>query len=345
MFFSKKIIYSKKLKQNYTYIKNQCGKKICAVVKADGYGHGANNIVKILGEYADFFAVQNLDEALKIRQQFPKIKILVLGYCFDEKLATENNISIMVDSLEKIKQLSKIKTNKKIKIHIKINSGMNRLGISNIKEFRKILKIIKNNKNLYFEGIFTHFFSPKNNKITKKQIKIFEKYLSIIPKCFSPIKHVGGSNLIFYDLPQNIDMVRVGLFLYGYGCEQVEPIMKIVSKVMRVEKIKRGSYVGYEEKYRASKPRQIALIPLGYADGVPRELAYKHNFYLYGKQCKIVGLVCMDMFMLDVTNSGAKVGDEIIVFSDASTWAKYFSKSEYEILTSLNSARCDFVVK
>lgn len=340
MYYTKKIINQKNLVSNFEYVQKTSKKNICAVVKANAYGHGDKNVVKILDKKASFFAVQNLQEALNVRKYTNK-SILILGYCYDIKMAIENNISIMVDNVETLKQITTIKTTKKVKIHIKINTGMNRLGIKKIKQFKQFLKIIKSNKNIVLEGVYTHCFSAKNKKITKKQINRFLKFIDKIPSRFNVIKHIGGSNLIYYNLPKQIDCIRVGIMLYGYGDENLKPVMQITSQVVKTFEIKKGEYVGYEEKFRAMQKTKIAVVALGYADGFFKQLAYKKTFLICGKNCKILGPICMDMFMLDVSETNIKVGDCVLIFQNATNWAKILDKTEYEILTNFNQTRCD----
>ena len=344
MYYTKKIINQNNLVSNFDYIKKTSGKNICAVVKANAYGHGCENIIKILDKKVDFFAVHNLQEALNVRKNTNKT-ILILGYCYDLKIAIENDISIMVDSVEILNQITQLKTSKKAKIHIKINTGMNRLGIKKIKQFKQFLKIIKYSKNIVFEGVYTHCFSSKNKKITNKQIERFFKFIEKIPPKYNVIKHIGGSNLIYYNLPKQIDYIRVGIMLYGYGDENLKPVMKITSKIVKIFEIKKGEYVGYDEKFRATQKIKIAVVSFGYADGFFRQLNYKKTFLIGGKNCKILGPVCMDMFMLDVTNIDAKIGDDVLIFDNAEKWAKILDKTEYEILTNFNQTRCDEQIK
>ena len=344
MFYTKKIISKNNLMHNFDYVQKTSGKKICCVIKANAYGNGVENVVKILNKKTYFFAVQNLQEALIVRK-FTNKTILILGYCYDIKIAIENNISIMVDSVEVLNNIAKINSDKKAKIHIKINTGMNRLGITKIKQFKQILKIIKSNKNIIFEGIYTHCFSSKNKKITDKQIYRFFKYVEKIPSCYNVIKHIGGSNLIYYNLPTQIDCVRVGIMLYGYGDEKLKPVMQITSKIIKTFEIKKGDYVGYDEKFRATQKTKVAVIAFGYADGFYKQLCYKKTFFICGKNCRVLGPVCMDMFMLDITDTNAKKFDDVLIFDNAQTWAKMLDKTEYEILTNFNQTRCDEYIK
>ena len=334
-YFSTKIINSKILKQNYKNLKTKSNCNICAVVKADAYGHGIKQVVGALDE-CDFFAVQNVIEGAKVREINKIAKVLILGYCSDYNLASLNNLSVMVDSLEKLKEISNL--NQKFCIHLKINTGMNRLGFKDVNEFKQVLKNIKQNNNINLEGIFTHCFCCDNKQITQNQLKIFKKYIKICNDFgFYPIIHVGGSKMVNYNL-NFVDYVRCGLGLYGYGFCCVEPVMKIQSKIIKITNIKKGEFVGYDCSFVALKDMTIGLVPFGYADGIPfnqKEVVFKTT------KLRIVGKICMDMFMVDLSNLNANVGDEITILENATQWVKNNSESEYQILTNLIKARTE----
>ena len=337
-YFSKKIIDGKMLTKNFFTLKDSAGCNICAVVKADAYGHGIKQVVDALC-FCDFFAVQNVVEGESVRKINSTDKILVLGYCSDYSLAIENNLSVMVDNLKQLEYLCTL--DEKIKIHIKINTGMNRLGFKGVNEFKKALKIIKKNPKIIFEGIFTHFFCAQNMQITKSQMDIFEKYISICHSFdFKPIVHIGGGKMIDFVFDK-VDYIRCGLMLYGYGHNATKPVMKIECKIVKITKVKKGEYVGYDCAFVADKNMTIGLVPFGYADGIPM----CQDCVMFGKnKLKIVGKICMDMLMVDLSNVDAKVGDKIIVFENAKSWAKKCGVSEYQILTNLIKSRTENVV-
>ena len=340
-YYSNKVIYSKVLKQNFFNLQTISGKKICAVIKANAYGHGAIKVANILKNNCDFFAVHNLFEAIEIRKINKTATILVLGYCIDYNLAIKNNISVTIDSLCELKKINKL--NNKIKIHLKINTGMNRLGVKDLKEFEDILKYLKNNKLIIFEGIYTHFFNTKNKQITNKQINYFKLFLNKL-NYFSPIIHVGGSGMVNYVNLDFAHYIRCGLSLFGYGQKFVRPCMKIKSQIIKITKIKKGEFVGYDCFYKAQKDIKIALIPLGYADGILRQ--FQDNMYvkINNQKAKVVGKICMDMFMVDITKISCKLGDKVVVFDNANFWAKKSGLSEYEVLTNLNNARTNVII-
>ena len=341
-YFSIKIIDKNQLLNNFQNLKQFSNKKICAVVKANAYGHNAISVCKILSECCDFFAVQNINEALDIRKVNKKAKILVLGYCIDYKKAIKNNIDVTVDCVEELNKIIKLKS--KINIHLKINTGMNRLGIKSIDLLKDIIFLIKNNKNVNFEGVYTHFFNSSDKKITEKQIKIFKKYLKEINKEYTPLVHIGGSGMINYKNLDFVDYIRCGLALYGYGCDITKPVMKIKSKLIKITKVRKGEYVGYDGFYRCEKDIVIGLIPIGYADGIIRQFQQNMNVFFNGQNIKVVGKICMDMLMIDITNIKININDYVEVFNDAKYWAKNSRLSEYEILTGLNNARTDLLI-
>ncbi len=341
-YFSTKYINAKNLIYNYKLLCKKSGHKIIAVVKANAYGHGANNVVNILSPYCNFFATENLQEAIALRKINKNIKILVLGYCTDFQKAKEEDICITCDNLSQLKEIAKI--NGKIKLHLKINTGMNRLGIKTKRQFIKILKFIKKNTKLKLDGIFTHCFESKNERITNIQIEIFKKYLKLLKKLSFKdyVVHIGGSGLINYKL-DFVDYIRCGIALYGYQDSSVKKVEKIESQVIKITDIKKGEFVGYgETKVKTNK--KIAIIPLGYADGLPR--IFEKLFVLFGHQkLNVIGRLCMDMFMIDVTNTKIKIGDVVTVFYDATLWVKGTSDTEYDVLTRLNNARTNnFIV-
>lgn len=340
-YFSNKIINRQNLIDNFLYLKQKSQKDICAVVKANAYGHNAQLVVNILSPFCNFFAVQNLYEAINIRTINKTAIILVLGYCIDYELASKNNISVMIESVSQLNEL--IKMDIPINIHIKINTGMNRFGLKDKNELKYMQKLIKISKKIKFEGIFTHFYKTDNENITNKQINIFKDYIDIIEKDFSPIIHIGGSKMVNY----NVDFanyVRCGISLYGYGEKSLKPVMKIESKVIKIFEIEKGENVGYQNGFIADKKMKIALIPLGYADGIPRNLSNNFKVKICGENVKSIGYICMDLFMVDVSNNNLQIGDKVCVFDNANEWAKKVNITNYEILTNLNNSRTNLLI-
>lgn len=300
--------------------------KIAAVVKADAYGLGARRVAETLcREGVDMLAVACLSEAAELRGRFPDIPILVMGYtpdeCFDEVVRL--GITQTIYSAGQARALSNaaVQTGRKIKIHIKIDTGFNRLGIKPGKNCIEEIENICANKNLFVEGIFSHL-ALNSEQDDKKQFQLFgsvirqaeEKGLKF------PIKHICDSiGMIRY--PQyHLDMVRPGAFLYGAGPSHgPRPDLKICAalktRVSRVAVLEDGEGVSYDYIYRAKGRRVIATLCAGYSDGYPRSLSGKGDVIIRGKRAPIVGLACMDQCIADVTDiPETAVGDEVLLY-------------------------------
>ncbi|MDD4815692.1 MAG: alanine racemase [Clostridia bacterium] len=344
LYYSDFIIYKKKLLKNFESLKS---KNICAMVKANAYGCGLETICKTLFGKAKFFGVANLQEALQIREFDKYTPILIVGILSDFLTAIDNNISVTIDNINQIENIIKLyKDNyiiKKIKIHIKINSGMNRLGINNKKELKNIFKLIKNNKFFIFEGIFSHFSTADCDIVFfNKQLKLFKEFVDLIPPIFDPIKHIGGSAVL-----QNINIEKYTDYMFRIGIDlYTKPnlVVRIKSQIIKILQLEKGDRVGYSNGYICKKSTKIAVVPLGYADGINRKLCKNSTVKIKNKKCTIVGNVCMDMFFFDITNLNAKVFDEVLVFDNAFRWAKNCETIPYEILTNINYLRMNYII-
>lgn len=305
---------------------------VSAVVKANGYGHGSVHIAKtFLNNGADRLAVAILAEAIELRNANISEPIMILGYTprTQYKKLIENNIIQTIYSYEDAKTLSNLATEfgKEATIHIKIDSGMGRIGFdttsNSIEEIIKISEL----PNLYIEGIYTHFAKAdeNNKKYTREQFKKFREIVNKLEKraLEIPIKHVSNSASII-DLPEyNLDMVRAGIMLYGfYPSDQVnkkiiklKPAMNLKAKISHIKTVARGTGISYGQIFVTEKESKIATIPIGYADGFTRLLTEKSEVYIKGERVKIVGKICMDQSMIDVTNiSNVNINDEVVLF-------------------------------
>ncbi|MCH5299981.1 MAG: alanine racemase [Ruminococcus sp.] len=331
------------IEHNFNEIKNKVGnRKICCVVKADGYGHGA---VELSKEYeklgADFLAVSNIDEGKELREDGVTLPIVILGYtpAVNATELVNNNLSQAVYSLDYAQMLNENcrKLNKKVKIHIKLDTGMSRIGFMcqefprddySVREIKEVCEL----EHLQLEGLFTHFCvsdeGEEGREFTNEQYKNFNivldklKEIGIIP----PIVHCSNSGAI-EDYPGTYcDMVRAGIILYGLspsgklnGRLNLIPAMTLKTSVAYVKYIEKGATISYGRTYEAQKKMKIATVPIGYADGFIRKYANDGYMMIKGKKAPIVGRVCMDQTMLDVTDiENVKIGDEVIVFGDGS---------------------------
>ncbi len=332
------------LNKNFDIIRTNCGKKVCVMAKADAYGHGLINVCQSLKNKADYFGVATIFEAEKIRSEGIKNKILVVGKSelkHAEKFF-KNKVEMTVFSLEEIKQLEEIcvQKNLKIGIHIKINSGMNRLGVKTIKEYNLMQNVLKTSKNLKFCGIFTHFCSISGDKAYfEKQKNLFKLFVFATEKCFSPLVHVGGSESFGEVFDFGVDMIRVGLLLYGYPrTMSIKTVMKIVSNILQINEVLPYEMTGYYPCKISSRPRRTATVFYGYADGIPKSATNKCHVKIHGHKCEILG-VCMDMIIVDVTNVLCHEGDEVVMLDDANEWAGALGLIPYEVLTGFRNLR------
>ncbi len=345
MSYSKCVINRKNLLKNLNTIKRDCP-NIIAMVKANAYGHGVESVCKILFGKVKYFGVACLDEALQIRAFDKFTKILVVGFCQNFLVAVKNNISITIENFEDFENLLNIikknykffKKNKKIaNIHIKINTGMNRLGFGNQKELENILKCYLKSEFKNFikiEGIFTHFASKK---MISSQLCRFKNFLTTIPSVVNPIIHIGGSmGKAVAQFSPNV-YLRVGIDLYTNPCN----VMSLESCILKIKEINRGEYVGYDYGFRAEKKERIAIIPLGYADGINRKISGEF-VEINSKKYRIIGNICMDMFFVLVDENVKRFDKVIINFDD---WDKKCKTIKYEIFTSINHRRLKDVCK
>lgn len=353
------------LQYNYNVVKSRINpkSKIMCVVKADAYGHGAKRLSKEFSKLgADWFAVSNLEEAMQIRKAGVNKPILILGYTPVNmvKILSDNNISQAAISEEYAKKLSLTaeKINKKVKIHIKLDTGMNRIGILNQNDIQrknavKAIENILNMNGVIVEGLFTHFAVADEGidgeEYTRMQYKNFKCVISDLKQkgIKIPLCHCCNSAAIIDYPDMNMDMVRPGIILYGLlpsnnlkSKLNLKPVMQLKSTVSLVKEVDAGVKISYGGDFIANKNMKIATVPIGYADGYPRYMSGKGEMIIRGKRAKIVGRICMDQLMLDVTDiDKVKQGDIVTVLGSeidnsisASDIAKINNTINYEII-------------
>ena len=318
---------------NYMHTAKACAPaKVAAVVKADAYGHGALAVAKRLNAVGcDFFTVSNIDEALELRTGGITGTILVLGYVLDEFLpeAVENDISLAVDTVAHLKTILRAADGRPVKIHIKLDTGMNRTGFFAKgdgapldEELHKAVELIEKHPNLVCEGIFSHFAvadEPEGSAFTETQYARFtetvEKLRALGLK--PTYRHICNCAGIVRFPQMHLDAVRMGVTLYGCGDldSACVPAMTFKTRVINVHTLKKGESVSYGCTYTADTDRRIAVIGAGYADGYKRCLSGKGYVLCHGKKAPLVGRICMDMAMVDVTDiPEAAVGDDVVLF-------------------------------
>ena len=342
-------IKTKNLEKNYSLLIDKYGqnKKIIAIVKANAYGHGAKEISNFLkSKKISYLGVANLDEALELKKNGSNAKILIMGSITNDEIvkAIKLKIEFTIYDFSQIKFLDKLK-NIKINFHLKIDTGMNRLGLSK-NEIAQAAKIFSKNKNFIMKGIYTHFAEAdkKKSAFTKKQISIFKHCVEYFKKSISSIDFVHASNssgIINYE-DDFFNTIRPGLFIYGLSNEKnLKPVMSLMTKVIKIRELNKGDSVSYGRTYIAKRKMKIAVIPLGYADGLPRSLSNKGYLFCKGNKCKIIGRVCMDLTMIDVTNvKNIRIGSNITIFDDknqtAIDIAKMIQTIPYEVVCGIS---------
>ncbi len=324
-----------KIKHNIKEIRNIVKKDtmICAVVKADAYGHGAIEISHVLLKNGvDRLAVSTLGEAIQLRNNgYTLATIMVLGYTPVEHggAIIDNNIIQTVYTYNQALYFSNLakEKNRNMTIHIKLDTGMSRLGfqpdVQSLRDIKEIFKL----PNLIIEGIFTHLATAdeKNKDYTYKQFNIFMDFVNQIEKegHSIPIKHISNSAAII-DLPEmNLDMVRPGIILYGlYPSNDVDKekiklkqVMELKARVSHVKTLSRGHSISYGLRYTTDSSEKIITIPIGYADGYTRILSGKAEIIAKGKKIPIVGSICMDQCMANATGLHIESGDEVVLYS------------------------------
>lgn len=348
---------------NTRNIKKLIGDKdLIAVVKANCYGHGVIDIIPTLLENGvSRFAVAMISEALEIRDNKITAPVMILGFTplyLGEELIN-NNIEQTVYDLDYAKELSKIALtlNKKAKIHIAIDTGMGRIGfLPNEKSIDNIAEICSL-EGIEVIGIFTHF-STSDEKDKEYSHEQFTKMLSVMDTLKKrgidiPLKHVANSGAII-DLPDTyLDAVRAGIILYGYYPSDeidknnlaLKPALTLKATITNVKTLEKDMYVSYGRTFKTSNETIVATIPVGYADGYLRKLAENGKVIIKGEFAPIIGRICMDQFMIDVTNiPDVKIGDEVILLGEknglkynADDMAKKLDTINYEVTCMLKS--------
>lgn len=306
--------------------------QIMAVIKADGYGHGAVKLAHKLENipYVFGFAVATAEEAFELREAGVNKPILILGYTFkadySELIAKDIRMAIFTDEmLEDISQTAK-SLGKKALVHVKLDTGMSRIGIQADDDGFEFVKKVSQCEYVTLEGMFTHLARADEIDKTKAnaQIKLYEDFVERLngANITIPIKHVSNSASIIELQHANMNMVRAGITLYGlWPSDEVSkeviplyPVMKLVSHISFVKKLGKGREISYGGTHVVKEDTIVATIPCGYADGIPRGLSNKGYVLIHGKRAKILGRVCMDQFMVDVTDiEDVKVCDEVVI--------------------------------
>ena len=327
-------IDTEKLKHNYMEVRRAVGEntKICAVLKAQCYGLDGAQVAKVLAD-ADSFAVAVLSEALEVRAVAPDKEILVLGYVSEQgfETAIENDITLPAYIAEMVEKLNEKASamGKKAKVHIKVNSGMNRIGFLPTEENADAVARCMQLPNIEVTGIFTHLATADeaDKSGVRMQMARFDAFLDMLRarNVAIPTVHVANSPTVC-DMPEYYrDMVRPGVLFTGYYSSDdvsrdrihLKPCVKLKAKLGNIMPVKKGEGIGYGFTDYLERDSVIGLLPIGFSDGFTR--GFSHRFYvtIRGYKCPIIGNICMDHCMIDITDLPDPVlGEEIIVYGD-----------------------------
>lgn len=338
------IVNIKEILGNFSKIKAHLKPKtkICVVVKANAYGFGAEKICSLFKGSADYFAVARLSEFLKIKGLITKPCLILSPLSEKEsKIAIKNNAEITISQSSNLELIDKYakKLGVKAKVHLKVDTGMNRYGFKSRSEILRVLKQIKKLENIELVGVYSHLYDVQNPALVEKQRKKFIDVKSMVYEMgLTPIFHLSASKG-YKDEKNQFDMVRIGLDLYLND----DPTHKLVANILEIKEVKKGETISYLGTYKAKKDMRIAICSAGYADGVNRLLSNKGQVLINSCFCNIVGKICMDCFMAELTTD-AKIGDEVIIFgksgsSRISIWqvASLCDTIAYEILTGIST--------
>ena len=329
----KAIVNLKTLYDNLQIIKSRTKAMIYAVVKANAYGHGMC-VATFLQPYVDGFCVATFGEAEMLVGYAVYKPIIVLSEVSDGcQILPHENVVYSVGSESSAAIIRQV--NPKAPFYIKVNSGMNRLGCD-MEELPKIMNYVRHN-NLNCLGASTHFFNSDSKECAEHQFKRFQtaiaEYKDLIPKT-----HCCASNALV--LPENYhgDIIRVGLALYGYGSHKsLLPVMSVYAPIVKIRNVKKGEHIGYGS-YKTDRDCRIAVVQIGYGDGYRRIIEGSRCVSVNGTRCAVVGQVCMDFCMADISNASAEVGDSECVIGEempAVELAEEYGTIVYEVLTSL----------
>lgn len=346
------------LRENYLRLQGHTQSEMMPIVKADAYGHGVIPVVKTLQACgAKRFGVALLEEALEIKAVFPELTVMVIGATDPEHsdLLVKEDIIPAIFQVAQAQALSEaaVRQNRTARLHIKVDTGMSRIGFRNT-DYADILRIAAL-PNLYIEGIFTHFASSDQRDLSfaREQLKRFQALTDRLKGAGLniPIRHAANSAAIIQFPESHFELVRPGISLYGLvPSSQVgeylglEPVMSWKAKVTHVKNISTGETVSYGRTFQAAYPTKVATIPVGYADGLRRALSNQGEALVRGRRSTIIGRVCMDQTMLEVTKiSGVKVGDVVTLLGKdgyeqitATDMAKWIGTISYEVICGIS---------
>jgi alanine racemase len=337
-------------RHNISKIKEKVGNAvtIMPVIKANAYGTYINTRLEILNEF-EIVAVANVDEGVYIRKLGYEKEIFVLNQPYETEIhkIIENNITVGISSYDFAKQLGLI--NKDINVHVEIGTGMGRTGVHPYKIEKYLEKLAPN---IHVQGIYTHLSSADiDDEYTKNQLNSFKFAVKKAKQILGDIKyiHATASNGIVNYPESHFNLVRPGIIMYGYAAAHntlekidLKPVAKLKAKITFLKEVEEGISIGYSRSYITNKKTKIATVPIGYADGMRRDFSNGWGVLIRGKKVPIIGKVCMDSFMVDVTEiENVSLGDEVIIWDNENITLEELADRcdtiNYEILCTISN--------
>ena len=342
------------LQFNINQIQNKVGEgvNLMPVIKASGYGTYINRRLDIINQFK-IVAVANVDEAVELRELGYEKEIFVLNQPYESDIENllKFNIVVGISSYGFAEKLGEAasKANTQVPVHVEIGTGMGRTGVHPYK-IEKYLKAL--NKNIKVEGIYTHFSSADiDDEYSKKQLQSFNIAVEKAKEIIGDLKyiHAAASNALLNYPEARFNLVRPGIILYGYAGEEdtfkkidLKPIAEFKAKVTFLKEVPEGTSIGYSRSYITTRQTKVANVPIGYADGFRRDFSNGWEVLINGQKAPIIGKVCMDSFMVDVTDlEDVKVGDEVIIWDNKNITLEQLAEKcgtiNYEILCTIGA--------
>ena len=330
-------------KHNINEIKKYTNKEVMPVIKASAYGTYINRNLDLIKDF-NIVAVALISEAIELREIGFKNKIFTLyqPYIEDIENIIKYDITVGVSDINFIKELSKL--NHQVRIHLEIETGMGRTGIF-VDKLDDVINVIKNSNNINVEGVYTHLSSADiDEEFTNKQISLFKQAVDELKQYFD-LKYIHSA--ASPGLRYNIDfcnLVRPGLAIYGYKCDEyfdidLIPVAKLKTKISFIKEVSEGTSISYGRTYITDKVTKVATVTIGYADGVKRGLSNKGYVVINGKKAPIIGRICMDSFMIDVSNIDCNVNDDVYIWDNElitlDDLANELNTISYEVISTI----------
>jgi alanine racemase len=328
------------------------GARLVAVLKADGYGHGAVEVAKRLtADRVAMIAVSLLEEALELRRAGIDLPLIVLGPVTREQIvvALDNRITIGVIGPEELDDICAIARERDVAVHLKLDSGMGRMGVLET-ELPAVIERIRATPRLRIDGIYTHFANADDvaDPFTEIQIANYDRLLAVLREAGidAPLHHFANSAATLRGLVRSGDFARVGIALYGpepitIAGGTIEPVLRWRTEIMRLKELPAGHAIGYGTTFHTTRASRIATLPVGYADGYDRLLSNNAEVVVRGTRAPVVGRVSMDLVTIDVTDiPTASIGDEVVLLGDGITAEELAKRSQtisYEVFCRISA--------